>query len=58
MNGSDPFTIMRKAKIEEANRAKQQVLERKETTIIDSQPEQPESSFWYRLISSVKKFFS
>lgn len=57
MNGSDPFTIMRKAKIEEANRAKQQVLERKAAIIIDPQPKQPKPSFWDRLISNIKKFF-
>ena len=61
MNGNDPFTIMRKAKIEEAHRAKQQTLERKATVIIDpqpTQPEQPKPSLWDRLIANIKKFFS
>ena len=61
MNGNDPFTIMRKAKIKEAHRAKQQTLERKATVIIDpqpTQPEQPKPSLWDRLIANIKKFFS
>ena len=54
MNGNDPFTVMRKARIEEAHRAKQQTPEGK-TTIIDPQPK---PSFWNRLIANIKKFFS
>ncbi len=55
MNGSDPFTIMRKA--DEAHRTKQQTPKRRATTITDPQPTQPEPSFWGRLISNIKMFF-
>ena len=61
INGSDPFTVIRKAKIEETRRAKQQVLERNETITAVPKPmqlEQPKPSLWDRMIANIKKIFS
>lgn len=63
MNGSDPFTIIRKAGEEEAARAKQQAAEKKaaekKTAVIRNQrPAQPKPSFLDRLIAGIQKFFS
>lgn len=61
MNGSDPFTIIRKARIEEARRAKQQAPARNATVTVDPkpmQPAQPKPSLWDRLITNIKQFFS
>ena len=57
-NGSDPFTIIREAKAEEALRAKQQAQARKATVADHPKPPQPKPSLWDRLIADIKKFFS
>ena len=56
--GSDPFTIIREAKAEEALRAKQQAQARKATVADHPKPPQPKPSLWDRLIADIKKFFS
>ncbi len=58
LNGSDPFTIIREAKAEEALRAKQQAQARKATDADHPKPPQPKPSLWDRLIADIKKFFS
>ena len=58
LNGSDPFTIIREAKAEEALRAKQQAQARKATVADHPKPPQPKPSLWDRLIADIKKFFS
>lgn len=58
MNGSDPFTVIRKAKAEEALRAKQQEQARKATIADYPKPTQSKPSFWGRLIANIKKIFS
>lgn len=58
LNGSDPFTIIREAKAEEALRAKQQAQARKATVADHPKPPQPKPSLWDRLIANIKKFFS
>lgn len=57
MNGSDPFTVIEKAKTEEARRVKRQTQERKGSAA-SPDPTQPKPSIWNRLITVVKKFFS
>ncbi len=58
MDGSDPFTVIRKAKAEKALRAKQQEQARKATVADHPKPTQPKPSLWYRLITNIKKIFS
>lgn len=58
MNGSDPFTVIRKAKAEEALRAKQQEKARKATVVDHPKPTQPKPSLWDKLIANIKKIFS
>ena len=58
LNGSDPFTIIREAKAEEALQAKQQAQARKATVADHPKPPQPKPSLWDRLIADIKKFFS
>ena len=58
LNGSDPFTIIREAKAEEALQAKQQAQARKATVADHPKPPQPKPSLWDRLIANIKKFFS
>ncbi len=58
INGNDPFTVIRKAKEEEAHRTKQQAQTRKSTLAASptSPPKKP--SFWERFVSNIKSFFS
>lgn len=58
MNGSDPFTIIRKAKIEEVRRVKQQARARKATVADPPKPTPSKPSLWDRMIANIKKFFS
>ena len=58
INGSDPFTVIRKAKAEEALRAKQQEQARKATVADHPKQTQPKPSLWDRLIANIKKIFS
>lgn len=58
MNGSDPFTILRKAKEEEALRAKQQAQTRRAAVSGQPKQTQPRPSLWDRLIANIKKIFS
>ena len=58
MNGSDPFTIMRKAKAEEAHRAKQQEQARKAIVADHPKTKRSKLSLLDRLIANIKKFFS
>ena len=58
MDGSDPFTVIRKAKAEEALRAKQQEQARKATVADHPKQTQPKPSLWDRLIANIKKIFS
>ncbi len=66
INGSDPFTMIRKAKEEEERRAKQQVQARRaiateaheQTPPNIREQNSPKTSFWDRLIASIKSFFS
>ena len=51
-------TGMRKAKIEEAHRAKQQEQARKAIVADHPKPKQSKPSLWDRLIANIKKFFS
>ena len=58
INGSDPFTVIRKSKAEEALRAKQQAQERKAAVADHPKPAQPKPSLWDRLIANIRKIFS
>lgn len=60
INGSDPFSIIRKAR-EETLRANQRTQTRNATVSVKFNPtqsEQPKRSLWNRLIAKIKNFFS
>ncbi|MBQ9735193.1 MAG: hypothetical protein IJV96_00215 [Clostridia bacterium] len=61
INGTDPFTLLRKAKEEEARRAAQRArAEKQEIKSLPQQQTPPveSRSIWDKLVSRIKRFFS
>ncbi len=58
INGNDPFTIIRKAKEEQAHRAKQQAQAAKQNSDNPLKQTPQKTSFWNRLIANIKDFFA
>lgn len=58
LNGSDPLTVVRKAKMKKVSCIKQQPLARKTESATKVQPKQCKQSFFGKLFSNIKKFFS
>lgn len=58
IDGSDPFTVIRIKKAEEACRLKKQEQERKAAVSVSIPPMQPAPSLWNKLMTNIKKLFS